>query len=242
MFAHAARAAGRVAGGALAVYWPVRAAASACAAVPRAAGCAIWGASGVARQCAASSGDRLANSPRAVTETRRRQTPPTHPPQPPPADQHAALACAGWPVRPQSKMPWTTCAPSASRMKRPSARSTSRPKSSTTTPPTTPFGTPHMWRPLWCRRAPPVRLGASRLGGVVWALQFLFAAVQSGAPSALSGCFGLASSSSSSLGLHVFLAPCKGWWVCCSVATPRVSMLRRTLQALSAAGGQSSQH
>ena len=75
------------------------------------------------------------------------------------ADQHAALACAGWPVRPQSKMPWTTCAPSASRMKRPSARSTSRPKSSTTTPPTTPFGTPHMWRPLWCRRAPPVRLG-----------------------------------------------------------------------------------
>jgi hypothetical protein len=100
MFAHAARAAGRVAGGGLAVHCPVRAATSACAAVPRAAGCcAIWGASGVARQCAASSGDRLANSPRAVTETRRRQTPPTHPPQPPPADQHAALACAGWLVK-----------------------------------------------------------------------------------------------------------------------------------------------
>jgi len=110
MFAHAARAAGRVAGGALAVYAyrPVRAAASACATVPWAAGCAIWGASGVARQCAASSGDRLTNSPRAVTETRRRQTPPTHP-QPSPADQHAALACAGWPVRPQSKMPGASC-------------------------------------------------------------------------------------------------------------------------------------
>jgi hypothetical protein len=44
------------------------------------------------------------------------------------------------------------------------------------------------------------------------------------------------------VGPSCFLAPCKGWWVCCSVATPRVSMLRRTLQALSAAGGQSSQH
>ena len=61
--------------------------------------------------------------------------------------------------------------------------------------------------------------------------------------------FGLASSSSS-LGLAVLWHPvgqcaarlCKGWWACCSVATPRVSMLRRTLQALSAAGGQSSQH
>ena len=47
-----------------------------------------------------------------------------------------------------------------------------------------------MWRPLWCRRAPPVRLGASRLRGVVWALPSLFAAVQRGAPAALSGCLG----------------------------------------------------
>ena len=50
-----------------------------------------------------------------------RDSPPSNPTHSPTttstADEHAALACAGWPVRPQSKMPWTTCAPSSSRTK-----------------------------------------------------------------------------------------------------------------------------
>ena len=172
------------------------------------------------------------------TETRRRQTPPTHPPQPPPADQHAALACAGWLVKGAMD-----CFRAVFQSHETSERAfhlTSKGIDNKPANYTVWYATNVATLVVQTRATSPVggqSVGGRRVGVAIFVCRSAERCAQR--PLWL---FWVGVVVVVVVGPSCFLAPCKGWWVCCSVATPRVSMLRRTLQALSAAGGQSSQH